>query len=77
MYLKFCSVPGLFYFGASKRSQSLRRLFTWGAPPVMHTVLGEVIQMSVPALCLHPTAAIRLQKASISEISASLESLLP
>lgn len=81
MYLKFTSVLGLFFLwdklcsGASKRFQSLGRLFNWGAPPVMHTVLGEVTQMSVPVLLLHPTAIIRLQKASISGTSST--SLLP
>lgn len=42
MYLKFSSVLGLFFLwdklcsGASKRFQSLGRLCSWGAPPVMH-----------------------------------------
>lgn len=82
MHLKLCSVLGLFFLwdkfcsGASMRSQSLGRLFSWGATPVMHTALGEVTQMSVPALLLHPTATIRKQKASTSatllDISAAL-----
>lgn len=73
MYLKFSCVLGLFFVwdklcsAASKRSQSLGRLFTWGAPRD-----AQSLQKWYRCLCQHfsctplQSCRKRLQKASTS-----------